>query len=326
MLQTHHNLALVGNAGNFFQQNTRRDTRTFNHTNNQSHRGPRYPQYSITCIRLGTFQSWPTDIQQHPETLAESGFYYTGNDDHVRCFYCGIGLRNWDSEDNAFVEHARWSPECQYLKDKKGIDFINFVQDAIKRIQMDEALHNNVVTDTFNNDDLEADGNNRALDLLPNGDAPTRAEKNNPLLTDAAQSLMLMGYLPCAVKIAVDRVLKLNGWQGLSSRALMEELDSMERTGEIERDKLLTPLHRKLSSGLPDRDKIIHNSENFKRLEEESKDMKAQMMCKICCEMAVSIVFLPCGHLTSCAQCAPALKTCPVCRTEIKGSVKIEIA
>ena len=60
----------------------------------------------------------------------------TGNNDHVRCFYCGIGLQNWDSEDNPFVEHARWSSDCQYLKDKKGLDFINTVQDAVRKVQM----------------------------------------------------------------------------------------------------------------------------------------------------------------------------------------------
>jgi hypothetical protein len=62
--------------------------------------------------------------------------FILGNNDHVRCFYCGIGLQNWDSEDNPFVEHARWSSECQYLKDKKGSDFIGTVQDAVRRVQM----------------------------------------------------------------------------------------------------------------------------------------------------------------------------------------------
>ena len=62
--------------------------------------------------------------------------FILGNNDHVRCFYCGIGLQNWDSEDNPFVEHARWSSECQYLKDKKGSDFFGTVQDAVRRVQM----------------------------------------------------------------------------------------------------------------------------------------------------------------------------------------------
>ncbi|KAJ8315570.1 hypothetical protein KUTeg_007720 [Tegillarca granosa] len=47
-----------------------------------------------------------------------------------------------------------------------------------------------------------------------------------------------------------------------------------------------------------------------------------QTCCKICVEKEVSIVFLPCGHLCSCVECAPALKQCPICRATIKGTVK----
>ena len=63
--------------------------------------------------------------------------------------------------------------------------------------------------------------------------------------------------------------------------------------------------------------------DEVKKITEENREMKDQTQCKICCEETVSIVFLPCGHLTACTQCAPALKSCPVCRTEIKGSVKV---
>ncbi|CAG2255228.1 unnamed protein product [Mytilus edulis] len=212
------NPSFQGNAGNFFNQNTRSDpdstrTTTFNNSQN-SRRGPKYPQYSITCIRLSTFQTWPTSIQQHPETMAEAGFYYTGNNDHVRCFHCGIGLQNWDSEDNPFVEHARWSQECQFLKDKKGLDFIATVQDAVRRVQMEEALNTDGVAETVDND-YEEDGNVRSedtgKDFLPSGKPPTKAEKKNPLLTDAAQSILTMGYLPKVIKTVVDKVLREKG-------------------------------------------------------------------------------------------------------------------
>ena len=36
----------------------------------------------------------------------------------------------------------------------------------------------------------------------------------------------------------------------------------------------------------------------------------------------VGVVFLPCGHLISCVNCAPSLKDCPVCRQSIHGTVK----
>ncbi|CAG2255224.1 BIRC7_8 [Mytilus edulis] len=251
------------------------------------------------------------------------------NNDHVRCFHCGIGLQNWDSEDNPFVEHARWSQECQFLKDKKGLDFIATVQDAVRRVQMEEALNTDGVAETVDND-YEEDGNSRSedrgKDFLPSGKPPTKAEKKNPLLTDAAQSILTMGYLPKVIRIVVDRVLKEKGWSSMSSRSLMEEIYKIEDSGEIPKSQLSVPMTSKFKHSLVS----MKKGSNFvpqvdvKKISQENQEMKEQTQCKICCEMPVSIVFLPCGHLSSCSQCAPALKSCPVCRSEIKGSVKVQ--
>ncbi|XP_052090054.1 baculoviral IAP repeat-containing protein 2-like isoform X2 [Mytilus californianus] len=280
-------LSFTGNAGDFCNQNTRSDmdsrTTTFNNSQN-SRKGPKYPQYSITCIRLSTFQTWPTSIQQHPETMAEAGFYYTGSNDHVRCFHCGIGLQNWDSEDNPFVEHARWSQECQFLKDKKGLDFIATVQDAVRRVQLEEALNTDGIAQTFDshNSDCEEDGNARSED-------------------------------------------KGGGWIGMSARNLMEEINKIEESGEIPKSELTLPISSKFKHSVVSMEsRKVLSKDNVKKISDENKEMKEQTQCKICCEMPVSIVFLPCGHLSSCSQCAPALKSCPVCRSEIKGSVKVQ--
>ena len=58
------------------------------------------------------------------------------------------------------------------------------------------------------------------LDFLPNGKAPTKAEKKNPLLTDAAQTMLTMGYLPKVIKIAVERVLLEKGREQISQYRL----------------------------------------------------------------------------------------------------------
>lgn len=44
--------------------------------------------------------------------------------------------------------------------------------------------------------------------------------------------------------------------------------------------------------------------------------------CKICMNEEVGVVFLPCGHLLSCVQCAPAISMCPLCRETIRGRVR----
>ncbi|XP_033740766.1 uncharacterized protein LOC117327746 [Pecten maximus] len=65
-----------------------------------------------------------------------------------------------------------------------------------------------------------------------------------------------------------------------------------------------------------------YTEEELKSIEEENNQLKEQMKCKICMDNIVCISFLPCGHLCCCAECAPAMVKCPICRQIIRGSVK----
>ncbi len=64
------------------------------------------------------------------------------------------------------------------------------------------------------------------------------------------------------------------------------------------------------------------SSYEFQTLLRENQAMKDERMCKICMDNEVNIVFLPCGHLVSCQNCAPAIKKCAVCRSLIRGTVR----
>jgi baculoviral IAP repeat-containing protein 2/3 len=57
-------------------------------------------------------------------------------------------------------------------------------------------------------------------------------------------------------------------------------------------------------------------------LEEEVRRLKEARLCKICMDEEVGVVFLPCGHLVTCVNCAPSLHDCPVCRQLIKATVR----
>lgn len=39
-------------------------------------------------------------------------------------------MRDWQAGDNAWIEHARWFPNCAYVKQCKGEDFINMCRMA----------------------------------------------------------------------------------------------------------------------------------------------------------------------------------------------------
>lgn len=62
--------------------------------------------------------------------------------------------------------------------------------------------------------------------------------------------------------------------------------------------------------------KEVSTEEQLRRLQEEK-------LCKICMDRNIAVVFIPCGHLVTCKQCAEAVDKCPMCYTVITFKQKI---
>ncbi|XP_039936015.1 baculoviral IAP repeat-containing protein 7 isoform X2 [Hirundo rustica] len=89
---------------------------------------PEYPEMVREEMRLSTFENWPPNSNVYPEQLARAGFFYTGQGDVVRCFYCDGGVRSWSVGDDPWREHAKWYPECEFLLHSRGREFVSSVQ------------------------------------------------------------------------------------------------------------------------------------------------------------------------------------------------------
>lgn len=63
-------------------------------------------------------------------------------------------------------------------------------------------------------------------------------------------------------------------------------------------------------------------------LVEENQHLSQRLMCKICKVEEVQVSFSPCNHLISCQGCVPKLpkKKCPVCRENIKGTIRMYLS
>lgn len=48
-----------------------------------------------------------------------------------------------------------------------------------------------------------------------------------------------------------------------------------------------------------------------------------ESLCKICMVNSIECVFVECGHMMSCINCANKLKICPVCRKDIFKAIKV---
>uniref|UniRef100_A0A8W8JK11 RING-type domain-containing protein n=1 Tax=Magallana gigas TaxID=29159 RepID=A0A8W8JK11_MAGGI len=57
-------------------------------------------------------------------------------------------------------------------------------------------------------------------------------------------------------------------------------------------------------------------------LQAENAELKERLFCRVCKDNTVSVIFLPCAHMCTCAQCYPAMKECPICTSRVKAVVK----
>ncbi|EZA50661.1 Apoptosis 1 inhibitor [Ooceraea biroi] len=74
-----------------------------------------YPEYSSYDTRLDSFKSCSNEHRQFLEQLADAGFFYTGNANETRCFYCSLQVRDWYANNDPWKMHASQMSTCPYL-------------------------------------------------------------------------------------------------------------------------------------------------------------------------------------------------------------------
>nr|O62640.1 RecName: Full=Putative inhibitor of apoptosis [Sus scrofa]AAC39171.1 putative inhibitor of apoptosis [Sus scrofa] len=264
------------------------------------------------AARFKTFCNWPSSIPVHPEQLASAGFYYMGHSDDVKCFCCDGGLRCWESGDDPWVEHAKWFPRCEYLIRIKGQEFISRVQASYPHL-------------------LEQ--------LLSTSDNPEdeNAEPPNDLSLIRKNRMALFQHLTCVLPILdsllIARVIseqehdviKQKTQTSLQARELIDIiLVKGNYAATIFKNSLqeIDPMLYKHLFVQQDIKYIPTENVSDLSMEEQLRRLQEERTCKVCMDKEVSIVFIPCGHLVVCKDCAPSLRKCPICRGTIKGTVR----
>ncbi|XP_064615418.1 E3 ubiquitin-protein ligase XIAP-like isoform X2 [Liolophura sinensis] len=283
---------------------------------------PKHPEFTLLQARIDSFRSWNPEHEQRPYDLAVAGFIYAGMSDCVKCFQCDGGLRNWLPGDIPWVEHARWFPQCSHVRLCKGQEFIDTIEEMYPR---QGAASSTTVTRS----------STAANAPTPNVD--------RLMFSPAAQSVLEMGYARDLVKRGLEMFIRQKGSDsGLNAHELVEIVleipsveDDLSSTSEDQQPSAAPPQplvgatgHKSLPNFPRSNSSIVDESEigeelDTKSLREKNRELIEQTLCKICLENKMCITFLPCGHLVSCAECAPALRKCPICRSTIKGRVRV---
>jgi hypothetical protein len=250
---------------------------------------PKRVEYALKAERIKTFTNWPKSSHMSIYDLADAGFYYAAYGDCARCYFCGGGLRNWEQgkEDDPWVEHARWFPKCGFIRQSKGINFVNAVKELYEKhesISFDMVVeHMGELAETYKLDNHQ-----------------------NRLRRDPAVRAMI------DFKFPEEKVLQI-----------ASQLKSQDVT--LSAYILLHKLKEETHGNSQDTRNVITSAENeeaIRQIKEKNSTLRQLTVCKICMDKDIEVVFLPCAHLVTCAECAGALKACPVCRQVLKGTVR----
>jgi hypothetical protein len=92
---------------------------------------------------------WDQSIAVSVDELCEAGFYYYGYENVVKCFQCGLEVYNWVEEDQPWFRHAKYNPNCPFLKFNKNNEFIEtYQQDYLKASfkRLEDRIRNDLVS------------------------------------------------------------------------------------------------------------------------------------------------------------------------------------
>ncbi|XP_077316467.1 baculoviral IAP repeat-containing protein 7 isoform X1 [Lithobates pipiens] len=264
-----------------------------------------YPELLDMTNRMGTFRNWPQHTGLSPEQLAAAGFFYTGQRDNVRCFHCDGELRNWERGDDPWREHAKWFPRCEFLVQSMGPAYVRSVQDAIggSPESSSEFLR---MSDGSSSRPSDSPGHWQDFLQLSIVQDALRMGFDESLVASVVQSRFLMVGAPhsCLSELVSELV----------DETVLAEEESVPQTPEPTRISE-GPAQRSATQPPKQPETTLTTEEQLRRLKEER-------MCKVCMDKDSSMVFVPCGHLVVCMDCAPNLRHCPICRATIRGSMR----
>ncbi|KAI8521997.1 Protein DETOXIFICATION 47, chloroplastic [Branchiostoma belcheri] len=250
---------------------------------------PRMPDFADEDSRLSTFHNWPRYSPISPLRLARAGFIYTYVADHVRCYWCEGGLKDWQQDDDPWEEHARWyGPECGYVIMNKGMDYIRdirtrrppVVQQPQFRWGVETGIIQSALEMGFDEDRIQAVVHNQW-------------QRHNRPFTSAAE--LLNALLP------------------------QEEVPAPFYPPPNEEEEppftfQNAPVYRPPSATEPVNEQPL----DPETMERELRRLREERQCKVCLSEDACMVFIPCGHLCCCEHCANMLRIrgrrCPLCR------------
>ncbi|XP_078492411.1 zinc finger protein [Ciona intestinalis] len=263
--------------------------------------------------RVVTFDSrWPKNkTQATVQQIAKAGFFYLGDRDRVKCWYCNGGLQNWDPDDEPWTEHAKWFPTCEFLIRSKGPDFVHHM------VSLYPNLPRPILQTARGANGNQSSGTSSAPVIIdPQAEKRKLREKLNlEMERDIVKCVKDMGFELKNIRLCVKRKLEKENIGFSSAQQLIDEIFKLNLDEEVEEEDLDLETDPKEPAAMETEDLTMSMQDRLLELQNERK-------CKICVDKLSDIVFVPCGHLCVCQACKSKVTRCPICKSKVEKSIR----
>ncbi|MGL5961636.1 MAG: RING-HC finger protein [Cetobacterium sp.] len=303
---------------------------------------------NIETKRLETFNNWNVSFIDKNQ-LALFGFYYYGPGDMVKCYFCHVEIGMWEEGDDVLTDHIRWSESCKLIcRDTTNNIPINEtllleslppapleesrrtlssgdddVRRSIDRLNLEEWV--NPFTNNWNFSD-KMDNFKYAIEtdrLKSYKDWPISMKQKPHQLSDAGFYYTGIGDKVCCYYCGGglkdweeedDPWENHAMWYGKCKYVKTVKGDDFIKKMKERRELLL------LNKNSSDDNKKKDEKNNIINNDEEDDTIGK---CKICFENDYNTVFIPCGHIISCAKCSLSVTKCPACRQPFERVINV---
>uniref|UniRef100_A0A8C9XM71 RING-type E3 ubiquitin transferase n=1 Tax=Sander lucioperca TaxID=283035 RepID=A0A8C9XM71_SANLU len=273
------------------------------------------PEMRREAERLRTFQNWPADAPVTSGDLAKAGFFFLGPGDKVQCFCCGGILRCWVHGDSPATEHNRHFPTCSFILGR-----------AVGNIPLQVGSSDSVDGQLLSQ-----------LQRMTMDEQGTAGQAVYPEMEAEDSRLTTFHNWPTEASVQPDVLVRAGFfYTGHGDNVKCFHCDGGLRNWEPGDDPwqehakwfprcefLIQARGQEYISNI--QTAHFHLGDTVVRdpsPEELLRQLQEERTCKVCMDKLVSIVFIPCGHLVVCGDCAASLRHCPICRAVIRGSVR----
>lgn len=295
--------------------------------------------------RLESFEEWPKPIIS-PENLASAGFYYTHESDTVCCAFCSLRLSNWEEHDDPKEKHKTHTPSCSFVRSRfvgnRWCNNVPITEEERQSVTLRSLRISSTVHRYKGYGVKYREGNEEELESLNFG-ILEEGKAVYPKFVDKSKRLKTFRKWPVGLKIRPRALceaglfytwtsdettcfqcgVELHNWEDGDDPWVLHAKYSPDckYVLSVKGLSFVTSVTKNIKPFVENTKELSEIDENNTRGPET--DTSVTELCNLCCLAERTTVLLPCAHLVSCVTCATKLTICPVCRGDIKATLRV---